>query len=287
MTEPRARRPSGGMVFLYHARYWMRAVVGLLVGLAFLFPLWIAVVTSLDTKADVFTYPPHLWLDWVWSNYVAMWHMDTWPLYFLNTVYISLASVGISLATSILAAYALSFLRFRGRDQIFVILLLVLMIPGEALLIPNYLILYHMHLLDTRLAQILPFGASVFGIFLLRQQFLSFPESYRDAALIDGCGHLRFLWYVALPQVMPTVFTIGLYNFIGSWNSFQWPLIVTVSHNVQPIEVAIMRLQTAHSVQWRRITAAGTMATMPLVVLFLFLQKHIVRGIARNEGMNM
>jgi multiple sugar transport system permease protein len=263
----------------------LRAGFGLLVGLAFLFPLYIAFVTSMDTAAHVFTFPPHLVPDWDFRPYVRVWHMARWGMYFANTVFISLTTIGIALTTSVLAAYALSFLHFRGREGVFLALLVVLMVPAEALLIPNYVILHLMNLLDTYWAQILPYGGSVFGIFLLRQFFLSLPRSYWDAARIDGAGHFRFLWSIALPLATPTLITIGLYIFIGAWNSFQWPLIVTTSHNVQPIEVAVQRLMSAHSVDWRRISAAGIMATMPLVMLFLVLQKHILRGITRGEGL--
>ena len=112
------------------------------------------------------------------------------------------------------------------------------------------------------------------------------PQAYWDAARIDGASHLRFLWSIALPQAKSALFTIALYIFIGSWNSFQWPLIVTVSHNVQPLEVEVSRLMLAHSVAWRRLSAAGIMTTMPLVILFLFIQRHIIRGVSRGEGIN-
>ncbi len=262
----------------------LRILVSVVVGVMFLFPLYIAFVTSLDTKADVFTFPPHLLPAFDWEPYVHVWHMARWPMYFGNTLFITLTTIAIALTTSILAAYALSFLKFRYREAIFVIFLLVLMVPAEALLIPNYVILHLMGLLNTYWAQILIYGGSVFGIFLLRQFFLSLPQSYWDAARIDGAGHLRFLWSVALPMARPVLFTIGLYIFIGSWNSFQWPLIVTSSHHVQPIEVAVSRLMLAHSVDWRRLSAAGIMATMPLVILFFFVQKYLIRGIGRGEG---
>ncbi len=261
-----------------------RGVLALAVALSFLFPLYIALVTSMDTPAHVFMFPPHLIPDFDFRPYVEMWHMGRWPMYFANTVFITGTTVAIALTTSILSAYALSFLEFRGRNAVFLLILLVMMVPAEALLIPNYVILHEMHLLNTRWAQILPYGGSVFGVFLLRQFFLSLPKSYWDAARIDGASHLRFLWSVALPLAKPVLFTIGLYIFIGSWNSFQWPLIVTTSHTVQPIEVEVQRLVSSQSVEWRRLSAAGIMATMPLVVLFLFVQKHIVRGLSRGEG---
>jgi multiple sugar transport system permease protein len=207
-------------------------------------------------------------------------------MYFRNTMIISGITVLLALSTSLLAAWALSLGGLRRSEAVFRTFLVALVVPGEALLVPNYLILYRMHLVNTLWAQILPFGASVYGVFLLREFFLSLPMAYWDAARLDGAGPLRFLWSVAVPMARPILVTVGLYIFIGSWNSFQWPLIVTVSHHVQPIEVAVERLQQAHSVDWRRLSAAGLMATAPLVVLFFFVQKHIVRGISRGEGIS-
>lgn len=262
----------------------VRLGASVLVALVFLFPLYIALVTSLDRASHVFVFPPHLTIDWNFSPYARVWHMARWPMYFGNTLFITLTTIVIALATSITAAYALSFFRFKGRNAVFVALLVVLMVPAEALLIPNYVILHMMNLLNTYWAQILPYGGSVFGVFLLRQFFLTLPSSYWDAARMDGAGHLRFLWSIALPLARPTLYTIALYIFIGSWNSFQWPLIVTTSHHVQPIEVEVSRLMMGHSVDWRRLSAAGIMVTLPLVALFLFVQKHIIRGISRGEG---
>ena len=262
----------------------VRRAIVLIIGLLFLFPLYTALTTSLDTAAHVFVFPPHLLLDWDWQPYVRVWNMAPWAMYFSNTLFISLTTVAIALITTILAAYGLSNFHFRGRETLFFLILLVLMIPGEALLIPNYVILHWLSLLNTYWAQILPFGASVFGIFLLRQFFLSLPKDYWEAARLDGASHLWYLWRIAVPLARPVLITIGLYIFIVSWNSFQWPLIVTTSRHVQPIEVAVSNLMSAHSSDWRRLSAAGIMATIPLVVIFLFLQKYILRGITRGEG---
>lgn len=265
-------------------RGFVRNLTALVVGLSFLLPLYIALVTSLDTKADVFTFPPHMTLDWQWQVYSRAWHMFRWLMYFGNTLLIAGLTIVITLTVSILAAYALSFIEFRGREVIFGLILLVIMIPSEAHLIPNFVLLNLMNLLDTYAAQILPYGASVFGIFLLRQFFLSLPKDYWEAARIDGCGHLRFLWSIALPLCRPVLFTIGLYIFIGSWNSLLWPLMVTQSHNVQPVEVALARFLDNNSVDWRRLSAASIFTTLPVIGIFLLLQKHIIRGISRGEG---
>ena len=262
----------------------LQAVFALCIGLSFLLPLYVSLVTSLDTRAHVFTFPPHLSLDWQWGNYSRAWHMFRWMMYFGNTLFIAGVTIALALTTSILAAYALSFIEFRGREVVFTAILLVMMIPGETQLIPNFVTLNLMHLLDTYWAQILPYGVSVFGIFLLRQFFLSLPKDYWEAARMDGCGHLRFLWSIALPLCRPILFTIALYIFIGSWNSLMWPLMVTQSHNVQPVEVALAHFLDNNSVDWRRLSAAAIFTTMPVIILFLLLQKHIIRGVSRGEG---
>ncbi|QSO51123.1 carbohydrate ABC transporter permease [Alicyclobacillus curvatus] len=261
-----------------------RTIVSLLIGLAFVIPFYITLVTSLDSKADVFRFPPHLLLDFRWNVYVRAWDMFRWPMYIANTILIAVITIAIALASSVLAAYALSFIKFRGRGFVFIVMLVVLMIPGEAHLIPNFVTLAKLNLLDTYWAQILPYGASVFGVFLLRQFFLSLSKDYQDAARIDGAGHLRFLWSVALPLCRPILFTIGLYIFIGSWNSLMWPLMVTQSHHVQPVEIALARFLQNNSVDWRRLSAAAVFTTLPVILVFVFLQKYIIRGISRGEG---
>lgn len=283
---PDQRRRQASRRAWRQAKDLPRHIIALAVGLSFLWPLYIAVVTSLDTKADVFQFPPHLTFDWQWQVYVQAWEMFRWLMYFGNTILMAAITIVISLTTSVMAAYALSFIEFRGREVIFSLILLVMMIPGEAHLIPNFVLLAILHLLDTYAAQILPYCVSVFGIFLLRQFFLSLPKDYWEAARIDGCGHLRFLWSIALPLCRPILFTISLYIFIGSWNSLMWPLMVTQSHTVQPVEVALARFLDNNSVDWRRLSAASVFTTAPVIILFLLLQKYIIRGISRGEGIN-
>nr|NNM89403.1 carbohydrate ABC transporter permease [Bacilli bacterium] len=268
------------------ARTLPRGIAALAVALLFLAPIYITLVTSLDTTKDVFQFPPHLTFDWQWNVYARAWAMFRWLMYLGNTVLIALTTIIVALATSVLAAYALSFIEFRGREIVFFLILLVMMIPSEAQLIPNFVILSWLHLLDTYAAQILPYGASVFGVFLLRQFFLTLPKEYWEAAHLEGAGHLRFLWSIAIPLCRPVLFTIALFIFIGSWNSLMWPLMVTQSHGVQPVEVALARFLNNNSVDWRRLSAASIFTTLPVIVLFFLLQKYIIRGISRGEGIN-
>ncbi len=262
----------------------IRAIFAVIVGLLFLVPIYITLTTSLDTPAHVFTFPPHLWLDFNWSVWVRTWHMYNWPLYMFNTIVIAISTIAIALATAVLAAYALTFVQFRGQTVVFSLVLLVLMIPSETFLIPNFVIMAKLHLVDTRIAQVLPYGATAFGIFLLRQFFLTLPKDYFEAAKIDGCGHLRFLWSIAIPLCRSVLVTIALYIFIGTWNSLIWPLMVTQSPRVQPIELALATYLTSDSSDWQGLSAAAMFATIPMVVLFLVFQRQIVRGISRGEG---
>lgn len=264
-----------------------RALLALIIGIGFIVPLWITLCTSLDTPADVFTFPPHLWLDFQWGVYQKAWGMFHWMIYFRNTILIAVMTIALSLTTSVLAAYSLSFLNFRGRDLVFTLILIVFMIPGETYLIPNFVIIAKLKLVDTLISQVLPYGATAFGIFLLRQFFLTIPKDYFEAARMDGCGHLRFLWSIALPLSRPILFTISLYIFIGCWNSLLWPLMVTQSESAQPIEVAVANYLTTNSADWQGLSAASIFTTLPIIVVYLFLQKYIIRGISRGDGVRM
>lgn len=261
-----------------------RAIIAVLIGLSFLIPLYITLVTSLDTAAHVFTFPPHLTLDFNWHVYQKTWGMFHWLVYFRNTVIIAIATILLALTTTILAAYAFSFLNFRGKNILFTLVLLVLMIPSEAHLIPNFVIMAKLGLVDTITAQVIPYGASAFGIFLLRQTFQSIPKAYWEAARMDGCGHLRFLWSVAIPLSRQTLFTIALYIFIGCWNSLIWPLMVTQSPGVQPVELALSTFLTTNSSDWQGLSAAAVFTTLPIIIVYLLLQKYIIWGISRGEG---
>ncbi|WP_230088238.1 carbohydrate ABC transporter permease [Alicyclobacillus mali (ex Roth et al. 2021)] len=264
----------------------LRAALALALGLAFLLPIYISFVTSLDRPQDVFVYPPHLVPDWNFSVWVQTWRGNTWMLAILNTVVIALATIAIALTTTVLCAYALVYIPFRGKAVVWTALLAVLMIPEQALLIPNFVTMAKLHLVDTRIAQIIPYGASIFGVFLLRQHLLTLPREYHDAAKIDGCGHLAFLWRIVLPLSRPILFTVALYIFIGCWNSLIWPLMVTSSPRVQPIEVLLSTFLTQDSSNWQGLSAAAMFATLPMIALFVLFRKPILRGLSKSSGIN-
>jgi ABC-type glycerol-3-phosphate transport system permease component len=153
--------------------------------------------------------------------------------------------------------------------------------------VPQYVALYHLHLLNSYAALILPFGASTMTILLFRQFFMKLPTSYRDIARIEGVGTLRYIRRVAIPLARPAVATSVLLTFISSWNQFQWPLIMTQSHSIQPIEVELSHYMQTFEANWRKLTSAVVIALAPIVILFMFLQRYIVAGVAgRDSGVN-
>jgi multiple sugar transport system permease protein len=262
----------------------LRRVVAVVVGLAFLGPFWWVLVTSLARTSDVYKFPPSLLPHWHWANYARAWAAAPWVRLFGNTVLIALCTVVLAVVTSVLAGYAFGVLRFRGRTALFTVVLAVMMVPQTVLLIPDYVIAQTIDWLDTYWIQIIPFGGSVFGIFLVRQFFAGLPPELFDAAELDGAGRLRTLWSIGVPLVRPAVIIVALNVFMGSWNAFVWPFIMTSSTSVQPVEVGLATFYGAEGTDWTGLSAAVTFTTLPVLALFLALQRHFVTGAYSAAG---
>jgi multiple sugar transport system permease protein len=263
---------------LKRIRRFRTGLLAILVGALFAFPFYWVVVTSLTTGNRVFQFPPQFLPGGDVHNYTRAWGETTWVRFFLNTVFIAGATVGLVILTSLLAGFALGVTRFRGREICFFLVLSILMIPKVVLLIPDYIVLKELHWLNTYWAQIVPWGASVFGIFLLRQFFRALPTEIVEAAELDGASQLQFLRTVAAPLARPALITIGLYIFIGSWNSFLWPFIMTSSPSVQPIEVGLSTFFGTNGTDWPGLSAAVVFTTLPIMVVFLLSQRRLVAG---------
>ena len=257
---------------------WGRILVGFALLVLFAFPFYWVVITSLNGSDQVLQYPPTFLPHGVWSNYGTAWSEAPWLTYFANTVFIATATTVMALATSTLAGFALGTLRFRSREIWFAAILAIMMVPQTVLLIPEYLIMRDIGWLNTYWVQIVPWGASVFGIFLLRQYFLSLPRELIEAAELDGASRLWFLWRVGVPMIRPALVVIGLYVFLGSWNSFLWPFIMTRSPSVQPIEVGLATFLGTNGYDWTALSAAVVFTTLPVMVLFLVAQKQFLEG---------
>ncbi len=271
----------------HRQRPWWQWVIGAVLIVVFLFPFYWVIVTSLNGSNQVLQFPPVLLPHGAWGNYVRAWTEAPWLRYFANTIFIAGSTTVLVLVTSMLAGFAFGTLAFPGKAVLFAAMIGMMMIPQTVLLIPDYLILRilrDLHWLNTYWAQIVPWGASVFGIFLLRQYFLTFPTELYEAAQLDGASRGRFLWRIALPLAKPVVITISLYVFLGSWNSFLWPYIMTSTSSVQPIEVGLATFLGTNGTDWTGLSAAVVFTTLPVMVLFLVAQKQFMAGAYAATG---
>lgn len=220
----------------------------------------------------------------LWGNYVKAWNRiePSFSIYFWNSFLIAgIGTCGV-LISSLLAAYAFAFFSFPGKDFIFTVFLATMMVPAQVLLIPNFLSLKGLGWYDTYLGLTVPFLAGVFGIFLLRQFFLSIPRELYDAAVVDGCTKFQFLTRILLPLTGPPLVTLGIFAFLGSWNSLLWPLIVTESPDLRTIQVALNIFNQAEGTSWELMMAASTFCQLPLIIAYFLAQRTFIQGIART-----
>lgn len=255
----------------------------LLIGVLFIAPLYWIVVIATGTSGSAYRIPPVFFPAFHMKPMLYVMFHTHWLQYVFNSVFITGMTIILVLLTSITTGYALADIEFPGKNFYFFLILGVMMLPGQALLIPQYVVMYHLHLLNTYTSMILPFAATTAGVFLFRQFFMKIPASYREVARIEGVSTLRYILRVAVPLARPAVFTVILLTFISSWNQFQWPLIMTNSHHIDPIELALSHYMQSFQANWRKLTSAATLALIPIVIVFLFTQKYIVSGVAGGD----
>lgn len=241
--------------------------------------LWL-LSTSLKERTAVFTPTPQ-WIPWPvnFGNYAEVFQRAPFGLYLMNTLIVVSGILAVQLVTITLAAYVFARRRFPGRELLFGVFLLQMMIPIHATFVPNFLTLRALDLLNTRVAMMLPFFASGYGTFLLRQTFRSIPRDLEDAAGLDGCGGLRFLWHVLLPLARPTLVAFGLISLVSHWNDYLWPLIVTDTPDVRTLTIGLgMFVQQESGADWTLLMAATAFVTAPLMVIFLIFQRRFVES---------
>lgn len=263
----------------------LRYLIIAIAAICSLFPLFWVVVTSLLTPQSAADVTPHVIPDWQWSNYVKAWSVAPWAQYFLNSIFISLCTVILALITSLLAGYAFGTMKFPGRQALFLLILGLIMIPSEATLIPSYLIVSTLGWINTYQVQIIPFGVSISGIFLLRQFFLSLPTSMWEAAQLDGCTRFTFLWRIAAPLARPALAVVALQVFISSWNAFLWPYLVTNTDALRPVEVGLQTFVSGEGgTDPTGLAAAATFTTLPVLIVFLIAQRQFIEGISAGSA---
>ncbi|HEX4466913.1 MAG TPA: carbohydrate ABC transporter permease [Solirubrobacteraceae bacterium] len=246
-----------------------------------LVPLVWMVVLSLETKTEANSFPPKLLPSGLhFGNYSETWSTVPFAHFFLNSALYSLATVAGNLLFCSLAAYAFARIRFFGREVLFVVLLATLMVPFQVLLIPTFLIVKKLGMVDTVGGLIMPNLCSAFGIFMLRQFFRTLPIELEEAARIDGTSRLGILFKIVLPLSLPALATLAIIQFMWSWNDFLWPLIIIDSTNNAPLQLGLSTLQGAHSTEWNLLMAGTVMSQIPMLAAFLFAQRWFVRSIA-------
>lgn len=248
------------------------------------FPLYWVVMTAFNNPHHVYQVPPAFLPKVDMMPFISVIEQAHWLHYISNTIFISLATVLLVIVTSALAGYALADMEFRFKSTVFLFVLATMMIPSQSILIPQYEILYKLHLLNTYAVQIIPFSASAFGIFIFRQFFKTIPKAYFEATQIEGGGRIFYLFNLALPLSLPAVITVSLLTFIGSWNMFQWPLIMTSSRKIQPLEVILGHYMSSYQANWPKMSSAILIALLPIGIVFFIAQRHIVAGVAGRDA---
>lgn len=263
-----------------------RVVLYLLMSLAailFLMPVAWMLVMSILPEHEIFQPVPH-WIpqEPTLQNFQELFERaEEAPVmrWFWNSLFVAGTGTVAYLLLSSMAAYAFSRLEFPGRNVLFFIVLSTLIIPGQVTIIPVFLILQKLHWFNTYYALIVPGLAGAFGVFLLRQFFLTIPREIEEAALIDGCGRAGIYWRIILPLSKPALATLAIFSFLGGWNDFMLPLIATNEIEMRTLPVGLTIFLGRYSMQYGLVMATAVLATLPVLVMFLLFQRHIIRGV--------
>lgn len=243
--------------------------------------IWM-VLTSLKTSDEVYRIPLSWWPDNPTNirNYVQIFTERPFWLYILNSFYVAISATISTLIFSTLGGYAFAKLPVPGKEILFTLVLATIMLPFEVSAIPLYLIFSKIGLANTYLGLIAPEMVSILGIFLIRQFCETIPSDYLDAARIDGAGEVRVLWTVILPIITPAMVTLALIRFIATWNGFLWPLLITRDESLRTLPLALSFFSGFYGTQYHLLAAAACVSVLPLLILFLFLQRQVVEGVA-------
>jgi multiple sugar transport system permease protein len=249
-------------------------------------PLYWMFGTSFKPSGDVFAFPPK-WIPnpWIFGNYHDVFTLLPFDRFFVNSVIVSVAIVVLNIVFDTMAAYAFAKLRFPGRNLIFFLLLITLMIPFQVNLIPLYRLMVFFHEIsphlgtDTYSGLIAPSMIQVFGIFLMRQFFQSVPDEVLESARCDGASEFRIIRSIVFPLALPGMATLAIFTFLAAWNDFLWPLLVTSSDEMRTLPVGVALLARRNTINWGNTMAGTTLASIPMIVVFLVLQRRFIEGL--------
>jgi multiple sugar transport system permease protein len=258
-----------------------RLVLAILGGAAMVGPFLWMVATSLTTQAqlgnvDAGLVPNPATLE----PYQALGQTFPFWRFALNSLLIAVISTALQIFTSATAAYAFGRLRFRGATAVFLLYVATMMIPMQVIIVPLFIEMRTLRLVDTYAGLILPTIVSSFGVFMLRQAFLALPRELDEAAFVDGAGHFRVFWQILLPLVRPTLATFAVFAFMSSWNAFLWPLVIAQTQAHMTLPVGLSLLMGRYSPAWNVIMAGSALSALPILALYVFAQRYVVRGTA-------
>ncbi len=277
MPRPKSRK-SRIKILLSHAFLSAFSVLMLV-------PLLWMISTSLKSRQEVFSQIPR-WIPSspVWSNFTEAWNYIPFAQYYLNTFIIAFGLLFVQLITISLAAYAFARMEFKGKAVLFMLFLTQMMLTAQSTVVPNYLTISKLGLLDTYVAVAAPYFATALGVFMLRQTFLVIPKEIEHAARLDGCSGLRFLWHIALPLSKPTLLAFSIISISYHWNEFFWPLIVTDTPKARTLTIGLgIFAQSAEGgAEWTLLMAATLIVVAPIIVLFVIFQKRLVSSFMQS-----
>ncbi len=253
-------------------------IVLIAISILILFPLfWLLSTAFKSPTENLFEFPPQLFPQKpTFNNFVQVWQTNPFGRYLLNSTIVASLTVSFNLLFCALAAYPLARLNFRGRDWVFTAIVATLLIPFQIVMIPLYVLTVQLGLRNSYLGIILPNLASAFGIFLLRQAFQGVPKELEEAARIDGCSELGIWWNIMLPSIRPALVTLGIFVFIGAWSDFLWPLLILDQPEYYTLPLGVAQLASTFSLDWRLIAAGSVISIVPILLLFLWVQRYIV-----------
>jgi sn-glycerol 3-phosphate transport system permease protein len=257
-------------------RYALLVLLSLIV----LGPIWVAIAIAIQPGARIVDFPALLLpRSFSLDAFGTAFEEARLGRYLLNSVFVTVAIVVGQVVTSVLAAYAFAFLEFPFRRTLFMVFLATLMVPTEATIVANYDTMVQLEWLDTYQALVVPFLATAFGTFLLRQSFLTLPRDLRDAAALDGLGHVAFLRHVALPLARPALAAFTVFSFLLAWNQYLWPLLVTNEDSHRTVQIGLKAIASTRLEELNVTLAGAILAALPIFVLLVVFQRHVVRGL--------
>ena len=260
-------------------KYVLTYIILIALALFFTFPFLWVISTSFKGPENIFTWPP----EWIpkkptIENYIAVFKKIPMAKYFLNTLIITSLGVVFQVIFASLAAYPLARLNWKGKNLVFKLILLPMLIPMQGALIVNFITIIKLGLYNTYLGVVLPSAVTIFGIFLMRQHYLSIPAELEDAARIDGCNEFQVFWKISFPLVKPATSALAIFAFTAYWNSFLWPLIVLNSPDKYPVQVGLAQLSSSFEPNFRIASAAIVLVMVPILVFFYFTQRFFIEG---------